>query len=140
MAENINISHNNSLLFEHNTGEYPVLALAYMGDAVIEMFAREYVLKKSGKTKPGQLVCESKKFITCEAQSDALEKILPVLTEEETGVFKRGRNTKTHFSPKHGELIQYRRATGFETLMGHLFLKGDISRAKELFLAAYELN
>lgn len=140
MAENINMSGSNSLLFEHNTGEYPVLALAYMGDAVIEIFAREYVLKRSGKTKPGQLVYESKHYITCEAQSDAVEKILPVLTEEETGVFKRGRNAKTHFAPKHAELIQYRRATGFETLMGYLFLKGDIARAKELFLAAFELN
>ena len=138
MAENITMS--DSMLFEHNTGEYPVLALAYMGDAVIEMFAREYVLKKSGKTKPGQLVYEAKHFITCEAQSDALEKILPVLTEEETAVFKRGRNAKTHFAPKHAELIQYRRATGFEALMGHLFLKGECTRAKELFLTAYELN
>ena len=136
MAENIS----NSLLFEHNIGEYSILALAYMGDAVIEMFAREYVLKKSGKTKPGQLVYEAEHFLTCEAQSDALEKILPVLSEEETAVFKRGRNAKTHFAPKHAELIQYRRATGFETLMGYLFLKGQNERAKELFLKAYELN
>ena len=63
-------------VYPHNTGEYPVLTLAYMGDAVMEILAREYVLKNSGKIKPGQLVKESKAFITCEAQSDAVEKIL----------------------------------------------------------------
>ena len=134
MAENIS----SMLLYDHNTGEYPVLTLAYMGDAVLEMLSREFVLKNSGAVKPGQLVKASKAFITCEAQSDAVEKILPLLTEEEEAVFKRGRNAKTHFAPKHGELIQYRRATGFEALMGYLYLKGRNDRAKELFFKAYE--
>ncbi len=134
MAENIS----SMLLYDHNTGEYPVLTLAYMGDAVLEMLSREFVLKNSGAVKPGQLVKASKAFITCEAQSDAVEKILPLLTEEEEGVFKRGRNAKTHFAPKHGELIQYRRATGFEALMGYLYLNGRNDRAKELFFKAYE--
>ena len=125
------------LLFPHNVGEYGILTLAYAGDAVLEMFAREYVLKNSGKTKPGALVGASRKFITCEAQSDAVERILPLLTEKEADVFRRGRNAKTHFTPKHGELIQYRRATGFEALMGYLYLSGALARAKELFLAAY---
>jgi ribonuclease-3 family protein len=87
MAENIS----SMLLYDHNTGEYPVLTLAYMGDAVLEMLSREFVLKNSGAVKPGQLVKASKAFITCEAQSDAVEKILPLLTDEEEGVFKRGR-------------------------------------------------
>ena len=135
MAENLNSG--DILIYEHNTGEYPVLTLAYMGDAVLEMLAREYVLKNSGMVKPGQLVKASKEFITCESQSDAVENILPLLTEEEEAVFKRGRNAKTQCTPKHGELIQYRRATGFEALMGYLYLNGNHSRAKELFLAAY---
>ncbi len=135
MAENI--IENGLLLYEHGVGEYPVLTLAYMGDAVIEMLAREYVLKNSGQVKPGQLVKASKEFITCEAQSDAIENILPLLTDDEEAVFKRGRNAKTQCTPKHGELIQYRRATGFEALMGYLYLKGLHGRAKELFLAAY---
>ena len=135
MAESI--KSDELLIYEHNTGEYPVLTLAYMGDAVLEMLAREYVLKNSGQVKPGQLVKASKEFITCESQSDAVERILPLLTDDEEAVFKRGRNAKTHFTPKHGELIQYRRATGFESLMGYLYLKGQHERAKELFLAAY---
>ena len=135
MAENIN--KDGVLIYEHRSAEYPVLTLAYMGDAFIEMLAREYVLKNSGQVKPGQLVKASKEFITCEAQSDAVERILPLLAEDEESVFKRGRNAKTHFAPKHGELIQYRRATGFEALMGYLYLEGRHTRAKELFLAAY---
>lgn len=135
MAENL--KENGLLLYNHNTGEYPVLTLAYMGDAVLEMLAREYVLANSGAVKPGQLVKASKAFITCEAQSDAIERILPLLSEEEEAVFKRGRNAKTHFAPKHGELIQYRRATGFEALMGYLYLNGRAQRAKDLFISAY---
>lgn len=142
MAENINndFSPESMLLYGHTTGEYGILTLAYMGDAVLEMFAREHVLKKSGKTKPGQLVKESRQYITCEAQSDAVERISEHLSEDEQAVWKRGRNAKTHFAPKHGELIQYRRATGFEALMGYLYLNGRCERAKELFLLAYDLQ
>ncbi len=127
-------------LFEHDVRSYGTLALAYMGDAVLESFAREYVLRFSGKTKPGALVTESKKYITCEAQSDAVSRIEPLLTDVEADVFRRGRNAKTHFVPKHGELIQYRRATGFEALMGYLYLSGQVARAKELFLLAYDAS
>ena len=130
MAENI--TADNLLIYEHNTGEYPVLTLSYMGDAVLEMLSREYVLKNSGVVKPGQLVKASKNFITCEAQSDAVERILPLLADEEEAVFKRGRNAKTQCTPKHGELIQYRRATGFEALMGYLYLKDEFPRVVEL--------
>ena len=114
-----------------------ILQLAYMGDAVIELFAREELLSH-GNFQPGRLVKMSKGFVTCEAQSDAVERILPILTPDEEAVFKRGRNAKTHHSPSHGELIQYKRATGFEALMGYLFLSGNKERAKELFCAAYE--
>lgn len=121
-----------------NPDVFPILALAYMGDAVMELFARDYVLNFSGEVKPGALVRASKAIITCEAQSDGVERILECLTEKEMSVFKRGRNAKTHFTPKHGELIQYRRATGFEALMGYLYVSGDILRAKELFTIAFD--
>lgn len=127
------------LLFgaDKNPDSYGILALAYMGDAVMELFARDLVLHKSGEVKPGGLVRASKAYITCEAQSDAAERILPKLSESEAAVFKRGRNAKTHFSPNHGDIIQYRRATGLEALFGYLYVSGDIQRAKQLFLAAF---
>lgn len=137
MSENTNDFDIRLFGQEDRPDSYSVLALAYLGDAVIELFARDYVLHKSGEVKPGGLVRASKAVVTCEAQSDAVEKILGILTEKEMSVFKRGRNAKTHFSPKHGQLIQYRRATGFEALMGYLFVSGNVIRAKELFLKAF---
>ena len=126
-----------TLIDGKNPDVFPILALAYMGDAVMELFARDYVLNFSGEVKPGALVRASKAIITCEAQSDGVERILEFLSEKEMSVFKRGRNAKTHFTPKHGELIQYRRATGFEALMGYLYVSGNILRAKELFTLAF---
>lgn len=122
----------------HTTvGELGILQLAYMGDAVMELYARNELLS-CGNYPPGKLVKMSKAFVTCEAQSDAVEKIIDLLSEEEAAVYRRGRNAKTHFSPSHGELIQYRRATGLEALFGYLYLCGKTDRAKELFSIAYD--
>lgn len=118
--------------------QLPILSLAYYGDAVIELLVREHLMQ-IGNFQPGELVRRSKKFITCESQSDAVEKILSELSEEELDIYKRGRNAKTHFSPKHGDLIQYRRATGLEALFGYLYLNKKEKRAEALFNIAYEL-
>lgn len=130
------------LLFgaDKNPDSYGVLTLAYIGDACMELLARDVVLHLSGEVKPGGLVRASKAYVTCEAQSDAAERILPLLSEKETAVFKRGRNTKTHFSPNHGDIIQYRRATGLEALFGYLYVSGQNERIKQLFSAAFGIN
>ncbi len=140
MEESVNRTQIGFFAENKNPDSFPILALAYMGDAVMELFARDYVLNFSGEVKPGALVRASKAIITCEAQSDGVERILDALSEKEMSVFKRGRNAKTHFTPKHGELIQYRRATGFEALMGYLYVSGNILRAKELFEMAFVLK
>lgn len=114
------------------------LSLAYLGDAVIELLVREMLVNK-GISHPGELVKESKAFITLEAQSDAVERILPHLTDDETAIFKRGRNAKTHFVPKHGEVVQYRRATALETVFGYLHASGNECRKRELFNIAFDL-
>ena len=130
------------LLFgaDKNPDSYGVLTLAYIGDACMELLARDAVLHMSGEVKPGGLVRASKAYVTCEAQSDAAERILPLLSEKETAVFKRGRNAKTHFSPNHGDIIQYRRATGLEALFGYLYVSGQNERIKQLFSAAFGIN
>lgn len=130
------------LLFgaDKNHDSYGVLTLAYIGDACMELLARDAVLHMSGEVKPGGLVRASKAYVTCEAQSDAAERILPLLSEKETAVFKRGRNAKTHFSPNHGDIIQYRRATGLEALFGYLYVSGQNERIKQLFSAAFGIN
>ena len=117
--------------------ELGILQLAYVGDAVMELFTRQELLSH-GNFPSGKLNKMAKGYVTCEAQSDAVERVMESLTEEELAVFKRGRNAKTHFSPSHGELIQYRRATGFEALFGYLHMSGNDERAKEIFDIAYE--
>jgi len=75
-------------------------------------------------------------FVTAAAQSDALENILPVLSEAETEIYKRGRNAKAKI-PKSASALQYRRATGMECLFGYLYLAGEKKRMDELFCLAF---
>ncbi len=114
-----------------------ILQLAYLGDAVTELFVREFLLTRSNYPS-GRLNKIARGYVTCEAQSDAVERILDLLSEKEMQVYKRGRNTATNHKPSHGELIQYRRATGFEALLGYLYLSGEKERARQLFDMAYE--
>ena len=112
-------------------------ALAYLGDAVVELMVREYAVDQ-GVSDPGKLNDIAKHFVTAVEQSSALEHILPFLTEEETAVFKRGRNLHSSNIPKSSSVAEYRRATGFEVLFGYLHIKGAEDRKKELFKTAYE--
>ena len=114
----------------------PTLALAYLGDAVLELLVRETLLEE-GIRLPKELNLAAKSFVTLEAQSDATEKLLPLLCEEELAVYKRGRNAKPHTVPKHGERIQYNRATGLEALFGYLYKSGKEARLRELFVLAF---
>lgn len=117
--------------------EYGILQLAYLGDAVMELAVRQELLRR-GNFHPGHMVKLSKAFVTCEAQSDAAERLLPCLTPEEEAVYRRGRNAKTKHTPSHGDPIQYRRATGLEALFGYLELAGRRERMRELFEKAYD--
>lgn len=124
---------------KRRAAQYGTLALAYLGDGVIELLVRERLLCE-GISHPGELVKASKNYVTLEAQSDAVERILPLLSDDENAVFKRGRNVKTHSVPKHGEVVQYRRATALETLFGYLHMAGLEDRKRELFDAAFLKN
>lgn len=115
---------------------YPILALAYLGDAVLEILVRERLLEK-GLAQPKDLVNASKSYVTLEAQSDAFERLLPHLNQAEEAVLKRGRNAKTHSTPKHGDRIQYRRATALEALFGYLHMARLEERKRELFNVAF---
>ena len=115
--------------------EYSPLVLAYLGDGVIEILAREKLVK-SGNIPPEQLHSKSLLFVKATAQSQALENILPRLTESETDIYKRGRNAKCRV-PKSASPADYRRATGMECLFGYLYLCGNETRIRELFEAAF---
>lgn len=116
--------------------QIPVLTLAYLGDAVLELLVRDRLVS-SGITQPKHLNIASREYVTLESQSNAVERILPYLSEEETAMFKRGRNAKPHTTPKHGDKIQYLRATGLEVLFGYLYKCGRSERLEELFRLAF---
>lgn len=117
-----------------NLMEISPLVLAYIGDAVFEIFVRMHVLS-FGNTQVNKLHKKSREIVKAKGQSDIYFKIEKLLTEEEVGVFKRGRNAKSHTVPKNAELIDYKHATGLEALFGYLYLKGDVLRLIQLFEA-----
>ena len=113
-------------------------ALAYLGDSVIEICVREYLVSK-GISTSAHLNRASLDFVRASAQAEAMKRLLDVLTEEETAVFKRGRNIGHTNTPKSASVGEYRMATGMEALFGWLHLSGKSERIKELFYLAYDL-
>lgn len=107
------------------------LVWAYIGDAVYEVYVRSYVISE-GRRNAGDLHRGSISFVKAEAQSDLLEKLLPHLTEEEQNIVRRGRNTKTTHVPKNAVVIDYRRATALEALIGYLYLMRRYERMDEI--------
>lgn len=99
------------------------LALAYMGDAVFEVAIRDYLLG-TGKTKPNQLHQAATRYVSAKAQAAMIAEMLEVdlLTEEETSYYKRGRNSKINTKAKNTDIQTYLHSTGFESLMGYLYL------------------
>ena len=112
--------------------EYNGLTLAYIGDATYEVLVREYLLNK-GLTKVDNLHKAAIKYTSAEGQEKAFNLIEPILSEVELGVFKRGRNSKSDRKARNASLASYKKATGFESLMGYLHLRKDIERINELF-------
>ena len=114
-----------------------MLALAHVGDAVYELLVRSMLCSEKNATVM-QLHRLTVKKVCAEAQAAAAEKLLPLFTEEELAVYKRGRNTKVNSAPYHAEIAQYHAATGLEALFGWLYLQGKSARIGELFAAIME--
>jgi Uncharacterized protein conserved in bacteria len=104
------------------------LVLAYMGDSVYESFIRLYLIKKQEGYSAHKLHLNAVNYVKAEGQSQFILSYIDKLNQEETDIFKRGRNTKTNTSPKNGSIIDYRNATGFEALIGYLYLIGNEER------------
>ncbi len=111
-------------------------ALAYVGDAVTEVFVRSSLVSL-GITDTGRYSELSRLFVTAHAQSGAYAKIADSVTEEEKQILLRGRNAHLTHRPKNQTQSDYRRATGFEALIGYLYLSKNTERARELFDLAY---
>ncbi len=112
---------------------YNGLCLAYIGDAIYEIYVRKHALDL-GLTKVNDLHQFVTSFTNANAQSKCLHTFLEqnLLSEEELAVFKRGRNSHIHTKRKNVDLSLYLDSTGFEALLGYLYLKGRISRLEEL--------
>ena len=107
------------------------LTWAYVGDAVYELYIRDY-LTQITNLKPNKLHKEAIKYVKAEAQAKILEKLQDVLSEEEKEIVRRGRNAQNHHLPKNANLRDYTYATAFEALIGYLYLTKKFERLKEI--------
>jgi ribonuclease-3 family protein len=107
------------------------LVYAYIGDAVYEVYIRDYILNKYGGNV-NALHKIATKFVKAAAQATAVHGLENQLSEEEWGVIKRGRNQKSGSVPKNANLADYRYATGFEALIGYLYLMDNHGRIEEI--------
>ena len=108
--------------------QYNGILLAYIGDGVLELLVREKLIA-TGETNTGKLCAP--------AQSEKVDLLLPLLSEEELSIYKLGRNHKVSGKPKHASIVEYHRATGMEALFGYLHLEGREERIRELFEELY---
>ena len=108
------------------------LGLAHMGDCVFEILCRSYLCAKGGKTVD-KLHRETIHMVKATSQAKFVEKLLPLLDEEELAYYRRGKNSHVHAVPKSATPAQYAKATGVEALFGYLFLSGQKERANEIF-------
>ena len=113
------------------------IGLAHMGDAVFEILARTWLCAHGKATGKG-LHQATIALVRAESQAEKAQRVLPLLTEEETAVFRRGRNAQVHSVPPHASRAQYGEATALEALLGWLWLKGRKARINELFCTMME--
>ena len=141
MEESVGMMENNCALHEffvegfslqkQDARMYSPLTLAYIGDGIYDIVIRTIVLSK-GNAPVNKLHKESSSYVKAQAQMQMYYAVEDMLTEEEIGIFKRGRNAKSYTSAKNATITEYRNATGFEALMGYLYLSDRMNRVVEL--------
>ena len=110
-----------------------MLVLAYLGDSIYEVYIRKYLVDK-GISKVKDLQAESIKYVSAKSQSNYLKQLFDnnILNEEEINIVKCARNHKSNHKPKNCDIITYKLATGFEALIGYLYLEEKIDRIEEI--------
>ena len=105
------------------------LTLAYLGDAIYELYIRKYLISKN-IVKINDLQKEAIKYVSAKAQCNFLNKLIDnnILNEEEMDIYKRARNNKQNNKPKNKDIITYKCATGLEAIIGYLYLNNKIDR------------
>ena len=107
------------------------LTWAYVGDSVYEVYIRTYLVKNTNM-KPHKLHIEATKYVKAKAQAETLKKIENDLTEKEKEIVKRGRNAENHHLPKNATVQEYMHSTGFEALIGYLYLTKQDERLRKI--------
>lgn len=115
------------------------LTWAYIGDAVYELYIRNYFINTT-KLKPHKLHIELIKYVKAKAQAEILEKLMDNLTEKEQEIVKRGRNAENHHLPKNATVQEYMYSTAFEALIGYMYLTKQDDRLKEILDLCIEIN
>ncbi|MCI8711240.1 MAG: ribonuclease III [Ruminococcus sp.] len=116
---------------EADIGSYSPLVLAYVGDTVFDLMIKSMVVNE-GNRQVQKIHERASRYVQASAQSQMMRVIQPLLSEEEHAVFRRGRNTKSVTPAKNQSITDYRRATGFEALVGYLYLKKEYGRLVQL--------
>ena len=124
-------------LKEMDPGTYSPLALAYIGDAVYELIVRTMVISH-GSIQVNKMHKKSASLVNAGTQAEMIRLMMEELTEEETAVYKRGRNAKSVTTAKHATVVDYITATVFEALCGYLYLMGRLERLVTLISHGFE--
>ncbi|MGN0369180.1 MAG: Mini-ribonuclease 3 [Butyrivibrio sp.] len=120
-----------------NVSDYSPLTLAYIGDCVYELIIRTGLVYK-GNAPVNKLNADASRYAKAGTQSAMIEKIMDSLSEEELSVYKRGRNAHSYTKAKNATSGDYRRATGFEALIGYLYLEQKFDRIMELVRMGFD--
>ena len=137
MEESLNLL-NGITRTEHTAADqYSPLTLAYLGDAVFELYVRARLVG-AADVQADKLHKRAIQYVSAPAQAKMAAVIEPMLTEKEQKIYKRGRNGKPHSIAKNASVSDYLKATGFETLIGYLYLSGETGRLNEILEKALE--
>ena len=122
---------------EDDAKQLSSIALAFVGDAVYSLYVRQRLVESSD-SKTGELNKISSEIVCAKAQSKRIVELMPILTEEEIAIFKRARNAKKGAKAKHASVVEYNNSTGFEAVLGYLYLTGNSQRLE--YILEYENN
>lgn len=128
----------NPEITDEDMKRFTPVQLAYIGDAVYELCVRTYIIDRSHSVN--NLHNMATDFVKAKAQSDLVHELEDFFTEEEYRIIKRGRNSKSHSVPKNADLMDYKYSTGFESLIGYLYLTNNDKRIKEIFDRIIEIK
>lgn len=115
------------------------LTLAYLGDTVYESFIREHLIKQNCNKKVNDLHKTAIKYVKAKAQATIIHNLIDELYEDEVRIYKKGRNQKSHTSAKNADIVDYKCATGFEALIGYVYLLEDYDRLNFLIKKSIEI-